>query len=368
MSPFDRTRLDRRHLLTLLGAGLVTSRATSAFAEPADMAQRLAAAEQSGKVSGLHALLVSKGGKTIFEHYGVGVDERWGEPLGTVTFGPEVMHDLRSVSKSVVALLYGIALADGKVPPPEAKLYAQFPQYPDLAQQPGRDKLTMAHVLSMTLGFEWDELTVPYGNDPRNSEIAMIIAPDRFRYILSLPIVTEPGTKWIYCGGATAILGYLISKGTGMPLLDYARRVLFEPMGFGASDWVVGKDGVPQTASGLRLLPRDLLKVGQLALAGGAWQGKQLVPADWVKTITTPSVTIEGARRYGYQWYIYDTTINGQRQHWVGGIGWGGQRLYCFPELDLVVAMNCGNYPKPGAEQGRVNTAVVNEVVFPSLA
>jgi CubicO group peptidase (beta-lactamase class C family) len=225
----------------------------------------------------------------------------------------------------------------------------------------------MAHVLSMTLGLEWDELTVPYGSDPRNSEIAMIVAPDRFRYILSLPIVTEPGTKWIYCGGATAILGYLISKGTGMALLDYARRVLFEPMGFGASDWVLGKDGVPQTASGLRLLPRDLLKVGQLVLAGGAWQGKQLVPADWVKTITTPSVTIEGARSYGYQWYIYDTTINGQRQHWVGGIGWGGQRLYCFPELDLVVAMNCGNYPKPGAEQGRINTAVVNEVVFPSL-
>jgi CubicO group peptidase (beta-lactamase class C family) len=366
--------LNRRHLMAGLGATMgatcMTSLTRGAFATPtkAEFEQRLAAAEQSGKVNGLHALLVAKGDKILFEHYGVGVDERWGTPLGTVTFGPEVMHDLRSVSKSVVGLLYGIALSQGKVPAPEAKLYAQFPQYADLAQQPGRDKLTMAHVLSMTLGFEWDELTVPYGRDPRNSEIAMILAPDRFRYILSLPIVTEPGTKWIYCGGATAILGYLISKGTGMKLLDYARSVLFEPMGFGATDWVLGDDGVPQTASGLRLLPRDLLKIGQLALAGGSWNGKQLVPAEWMKKVTTPSVVIEGPRSYGWQWYIYDTMINGQKQHWVGGIGWGGQRLYVFPDLDLVVAMNCGNYSKPGAEQSRVNTTVVNEVVFPSLS
>src|SRR5476651_2466886 len=133
MSHFDPTRLDRRHLLTLLGAGLVTSRATSAFAEPADMAQRLAAAEQSGKVSGLHALLVSKGGTTLFEHYGKGMDEDESRnSSGFVTFGPEVLHDLRSVSKSVVGLAYGIALAQGKVPPPEAKLYDQFPEYADL--------------------------------------------------------------------------------------------------------------------------------------------------------------------------------------------------------------------------------------------
>jgi CubicO group peptidase (beta-lactamase class C family) len=362
------TCIDRRHLMTLLGAGVLVARADATHAAPTDFAQRLAAVEQSGTVSGLHALLVSKGGKTLFEHYGTGVDERWGEPLGTVTFGPEVLHDLRSVSKSVVGLLYGIALAEGKVPPPEAKLYAQFPEYADLAAQPGRDKLTMAHVLSMTLGLEWDELTIPYGNDLRNSEIAMEAAPDRFRFILGLPIASDPGVKWTYCGGATAILGHLISKGTGEALLDYARRVLFDPMGFGAAEWIKGADGEPHTASGLRLLPRDLLKVGQLALAGGTWQGKQLVPSDWVKRITTPTVTIEGARSYGYHWYIYDNTIDGQRQHWVGGIGWGGQRLYVFPSADLVVAMNCGNYPKSAAVQSSVSAAVLNNVVFPSLA
>ena len=348
----------------------MTARASRSFAGPTDFDRHLAEARQAGKVDGLHALLVAKSGKTLFEHYGKGEAQDISRNIfenNVVSFGPEVLHDLRSVSKSVVGLAYGVALAAGKVPPPEAKLYDQFPEYPDLARQPGREKLTVGHVLSMTLGLEWDELTVPYGSDLRNSEIAMEAAPDRFRFILGLPIVGEPGVKWTYCGGATAILGRLIEKGTGDKLPAYARRALFDPMGFGPSEWAVGRDGEPRAASGLRLLPRDLLKVGQLALADGAWQGKQIVPTEWVKRITTPVIKIEGARSYGYQWYIYDSTADGQRQYWFGGIGWGGQRLFVFPGLDLVVAMNCGNYGKPGMEQNRVNLAVLNDVVFPSL-
>ncbi len=87
--------------------------------------------------------------------------------------------DLRSVSKSVACLLYGIAPPRRHTPPPEARrLYDQRSRtYPDLAAQPGRDRLTVHHVLSMTLGLlDWHELTIPYG-DPRNSETAMEMAP-----------------------------------------------------------------------------------------------------------------------------------------------------------------------------------------------
>ncbi|MBV9154179.1 MAG: beta-lactamase family protein [Alphaproteobacteria bacterium] len=330
--------------------------------------QRLAQAKEDGKADGLHALLVSQGGKLVFEHYGQGEDVAWGRPLGIVTFAPDVLHDLRSVSKSVVGLLYGIALAAGKVPPPEAKLYEQFPEYLDLASQPGRDRLTIYHVLSMTLGLDWDELTIPYG-DPRNAENAMEAAPDRFRFILERPIVAESGVKWSYCGGATAILGHLIGKGTGEKLHDYARRVLFDPMGFGPSEWSVGADGEPRAASGLRLLPRDMLKVGRLALASGSWNDKQVVPAEWMKRAITPVVAIGPGRSYGYHWYIGDIPAGAAPQdlHWFGGIGWGGQKLFVFPALDLVVAMNCGNYRKPLLEQNRVNMAVLTEVVLPSF-
>ena len=105
-----------------------------------DIGKRLSHSLQSG---GLHALLVSQGDKVLFEYYGQGEDYAWGQPLGSVVFAPDVLHDLRSVSKSVVGLVYGVAFAAGKVPPPEAKLYDQFSEYPDLRpRQAGRTRST----------------------------------------------------------------------------------------------------------------------------------------------------------------------------------------------------------------------------------
>src|SRR5262245_53768055 len=357
----------RRQAVFGMGATLMISTAKSAVAADSDLATRLADMQRDGRVSGLHMLLVSKAGRMLFEHYGTGDDESWGKSLGTVTFGPKVLHDLRSVSKSVVGMLYGIALADGKVPPPEAKLYDRFPEYADLARQPGRERITVAHVLSMTLGFEWDELTIPYG-DPRNSEVAMELSSDRYRYVLDRPIVGEPGVKWTYNGGCTALLGRLITKGTGDRLPDYARRVLFDPLGLGPSEWSNGMQGEAAAASGLRLRPPDLLRIGQLVLAGGAWQGKQIVPQAWLRQSTTPSVVIEGPFRYGWHWYLSDLAVGGRNEQMISGIGWGGQRLFLVPNLDLAVAMNAGNYRKTGLEQRRIANTVLNDLILPAIA
>jgi CubicO group peptidase (beta-lactamase class C family) len=356
------THLSRRCLLGGISAGLV---ARPAIGEPVAKAigERLSQALQNGKVSGLHALLVSRGGDVLFEHYGRGADEVWGRPLGMIAFAPDVLHDVRSVSKSVVGLLYGIALAAGQVPPPEAKLYEQFPEYPDLVNQPGRDRLTINHALSMTLGLEWDELTLSY-DDPRNSDMVMEAAPDRLRFVLERPIAGEPGVKWTYCGGATALLGRLIAKGSGETLLAYSRRVLFDPLGFNPAEWTAGRDREARADSGLRLVPRDLLKLGMLVLAAGAWNGTRIVPPEWITRITTPVVNIDPGRSYGYQWYMGDFPGG---IHWNGGIGWGGQYLLLFPRLDLVVAMNCGNYHVPFAEQSTVARTLLAEVVLPSF-
>lgn len=357
--------IDRRHVLAGLGATVALPWTSPAFAASSDIAERLAGLEQSGKVFGLHALLVSQGGKLLFEHYGRGVDENLGIPLGEVAFGPDVLHDLRSVSKSVVGLAYGIALAEGKVPPPDAKLYAQFPDYADLAAQPGRDKITIHHVLSMTLGCDWDELTIVYG-DPRNGETAMEAAPDRYRFILERPLVGEPGEKWTYCGGAAALLGRLIARGTGEALPAYCRRVLFDPMDFGPSEWNVGRDGEPRAASGARLLPRDLVKIGQLMLAGGSWNGRPVVPSDWVKRVTTKVVPTGTGRGYGYQWYMGE--IAARELHWFGGVGWGGQYVVAIPARDLVVVIHFGNYRRSSQEQTAVTLTLMNELVLPSFA
>jgi len=359
----------RRQSILGIGASLMTTVAYPAAAADGDLAARLADMQRDGRVDGLHMLLVSKGGRLLLEHYGTGNDESWGKPLGTVTFGPTVLHDLRSVSKSIVGMLYGIALGDGKVPPPEAKLYEQFPEYADLARQPGRERLTVAHVLSMTLGFEWDELTIPYG-DARNSENAMELSPDRYRYVLDRPIAGEPGVKWTYNGGCTALLGRLITKGTGDKLPDYARRVLFDPLGLGPSEWSNGLQGEAAAASGLRLRAPDLLRIGQMVLAGGQWQGRQIVPQGWLQKSTMPAVTIEGTFRYGWHWYLGDIPVGtpSRTERLISGIGWGGQRLFVVPALDLVVAMNAGNYDKPGSEQRRIAGLLLNELILPATA
>jgi CubicO group peptidase (beta-lactamase class C family) len=356
--------LGRRQAVLGMGATLMTSAARQTMAADGDFTARLATLQRDGKLPGLHAIVATRGGRLLFEHYETGEDEVLGRPLGQVKFGPDVLHDLRSVTKSVVGIVYGIALADGKVPPPQARLYDQFPEYPDLAQQPGRDRITMAHVLSMTMGIEWDELTVPYGVDLRNSEIAMEAASDRYRYILACPIVGEPGVKWVYNGGATALLGRLIAKGTGEKLPDYARRVLFDPLGLGATEWSVGRDGESRAASGLRMRPVDLARIGGVMLSKGTWQETPIVPAAWIQQLTTPVVTIEPGRRYGWHWYLGEMASH----RVVAAVGWGGQRLFLLPDVELVVATHFGNYRRPGLEQGQIANRVVTDLVLPALA
>jgi CubicO group peptidase (beta-lactamase class C family) len=162
--------------------------------------------------------------------------------LGKIAFKADALHDLRSVSKSIVGLLYGIALAAGKVPPPDAPLLASFPEYTDLASDPARNRWTIYNALTMTMGTDWDELSVPY-SDPTNSEIAMDTAPDRYRFVLGAPVVMEPGRRWIYNGGATALLARIIAKGTGRTLHDFARNTLFDPLGIGPTEWYTDPNG-----------------------------------------------------------------------------------------------------------------------------
>jgi CubicO group peptidase (beta-lactamase class C family) len=306
----------------------------------------------------------SRGGKLVLERYVPGADMIWGQSLGRVEFGPDTLHDLRSVTKSIVCLLYGIALAQGKVPAPEVTLVAQFPEYPDLAGEPARQKITIAHVLTMTMGTEWDEMSIPYTN-PANSEIAMENAPDRYRFILDRRIVGEPGLRWIYSGGATALLGRLLAKGTGQTLPDFARTALFEPLGIGHFEWIRGADGTPSAASGLRLKPRDLARIGQMMLQNGQWNGRAVVPSAWVEALSQERVAIDGPLRYGYHWYLGQLGGGGPRGRWIGAMGNGGQRLFVLPGLDLIVVTTFGNYDQP--DQWKPPLAVLLETVLPAL-
>jgi CubicO group peptidase (beta-lactamase class C family) len=314
---------------------------------------------RGGQVGGLHAVVAVRGGQTLLEYYGSGEDFAWGDSLGVVDFGPETLHDIRSVTKSVTALVYGIALGDGLVPPPAEPLLHRFPQYPDLAADPQRARLTVEHALTMSLGLEWRE-DIPYSS-PANAEIAMELAPDRYRYILQQPMVEPPGARWTYCGGATALLGRLIADGTGQSLPDYARAVLFAPLGITKVEWMGGTDGVASAASGLRLTPRDLARIGELVLAGGAWNGQPIVPAAWITTMCEPRLQTSWGAQYGYHWYT--ESIGGRRL--VAGMGNGGQRLLVLPDLDLTVAITAGNYDEQ--DQWQTPLTVLERVILPAM-
>jgi CubicO group peptidase (beta-lactamase class C family) len=128
------------------------------------------------KETNVHAMLVVRHGKLVFEHYLSGSDEAWGRPLGSIAFGPQVRHDERSVTKSVVALLLGIAIDRGLIKSIDEPVLSFFPEYADL-RTPEKDRITLSHLITMSAGLEWHELDIPYTN-AANSEIRMETAPD----------------------------------------------------------------------------------------------------------------------------------------------------------------------------------------------
>lgn len=323
------------------------------------MEAKLRAAFEAGELDGLHSVLVLRKGEVFTEVYFPGGDEAWGRPLGVVGHGRDTLHDLRSVTKSIVAILYGIALQEGLVPDVGAPLIEQFADYTDLAADPERAKITVGDALTMQMGTEWDE-TLPY-TDPRNSEIAMEFAEDRYRFVLDRPMVEAPGRRWTYNGGATAIVAKLIADGTGRPIDVYAKEKLFGPLGIGEFVWAAGSDGVPSAASGLRLKIHDLAKIGQMVVDGGAYGGKQIVPQAWIEAMVTPHASAEDLR-YGYFWWI---APEGDPPIWVAGFGNGGQRLWVNWRGGLVMVVFAGNYNKPDA--WKIPVSVTLDFLLPAL-
>lgn len=293
----------------------------------------------------LHGIVVDQGGTLQFEAYFDGRDNPGGAFFSReASFGPDALHDLRSITKSLTGLLVGIALERGKLESVEAPVLGFFPEHADLAT-PERSRITLAHLLTMSSGLEWDES----GSYVRltNSETRMRFSSDPDRFVLSREVVAAPGNTYVYNGGGTALLGEVLVRRTGQPLDAFAKEALFEPLGITRFEWRQdGRDRVTPFG-GLRLRPRDLAKVGRMLLDDGQWRGQQVVPPAWIAASFRASLPAEGTLRYGYQWRRGETVTGGQRIGWVAGFGNGGQRLFIVPALDLVVVVTAGNYNQP---------------------
>jgi CubicO group peptidase (beta-lactamase class C family) len=221
--------------------------------------------------------------------------------------------------------------------------------------------------VTMTLGIEWNE-DVSY-DDPRNGQTAMDRAADPYRHVLAQPIVAAAGEKWIYCGGATALIGKLLENGTKQSLHDYARAVLFDPLGLGPTQWRTGPNGERNFASGIGMRPRDLARIGQLLLDRGKAGERPIVAPDWLEDSFKPRVTMRDRREYGYHWYLgemaFNSAIGLRQERWIAAFGNGGPRLFVFPRLDLLIVITAGNYNR--RDQGTPPIRMLTEVILPSL-
>jgi CubicO group peptidase (beta-lactamase class C family) len=341
-----------------------------ATASPADVGIdqatlcRLAQHFADSKEANVHAILVARHGKLVFEQYYPGADSKWGQPPADVTFGPDVPHDLRSITKSVVALLLGIGIEKGWVHDIDRPVLSLLPSYAEL-RTPEKDRIRLRDLLTMSAGLAWNE-SLPYA-DPANSETRMDTAQDPCRFVLEQPVAYPAGSVWTYSGGSAALIACVLHAATGKTIDALAQENLFKPLGISKVEWArYPLTGEPVAASGLRLLPRDTLKIGQLVLDKGIWHGEQVVPAAWVDEATTPQINGPGAIFYGFQFWVERSLIDHEEVDWVAGVGYGGQRLFIVPSLDLVVLVHAGLYSS--RTQDWVGEVVLNKFVLPATS
>ena len=263
----------------------------------------------------VHAVLVARGGKLVFERYFRGTDEIYDRRVENVTFDADTLHDMKSVSKSVASLAFGIAIDRGLIRSVDEPIFSFFPELSDL-RTPEKDRLRLVHALTMSMGLKWVEATPSTGDD-NNDEARMHMASDQCRYVLGLPSTAPPGQEFFYNTGALALLSAIMRKATGRPLDEFVRENLFEPLGITRMEWMRYK-GDTDAGGGLRLRPRDMAKIGQLVLAGGRWNDRQIVSKAWIDASTTPRIEATDDHFYGYLWWLGRSLLNGREVHWIG--------------------------------------------------
>ena len=320
----------------------------------------------------VHAVLIAKHERLVYEQYLSGEDRRWRNgriETVSIAFQPDTLHDSRSVGKSITSTLVGLALGSGAIPSLDTPVVDFFPEHASLVT-PTKRRITVRDALTMSAGLDWNEADLPY-TDPLNDETRMNQQPDPIGFILARDVVSEPGSTWYYNGGLPVLLGVAVSRAVGMPLGEYARESLFRPLGITDVEWGWPSSwtGVPELswnsprgwaevvhpAGNVWLRPRDLAKFGYLFLSDGRWRGDQVLPPGWAGEATRrrlPAglrVDDRGEFGYGYFWWhdVYRTDAGDLEVHTAAGNG--GQRVYAIPSLDLLVVVLAGAYNDPEA-------------------
>jgi len=253
------------------------------------------------------SLLVVRHGSLVFERY----------------YGGATRNDagnVKSISKSVLSALTGIAIAERRIRGIDDRVDAYVPEaFAEVPDARARE-IRLRNLLTMTAGLRWIE----------NGKVTQdwIRSPDPNCFALSQPYLAAPGDKFEYSTALTHLLSTVLARATGKSTLDYAASRLFEPLGITCARWD-RFHGIHFGGAEMYLTPRDLARFGQLYLQNGRWGGRQLVPAEWVADSTSP----KAKPYYGYLWWLH--MPEGRRMICAQGVF--GQYVCIVPDLDLVV-------------------------------
>jgi CubicO group peptidase (beta-lactamase class C family) len=267
---------------------------------------------------------------------------------------------MKSVSKSVTSLALGIAIDRGLIRSVNEPIFSFFPELSDL-RSVEKDRIRLVHALTMSVGLKWVEAT-PATGDEDNDDSRMHMASDPCRYVLGLPVTAPAGQEFFYNTGALTLVSNIMRRATGRLLDEFAREALFEPLGIDRFEWARVR-GDSDAGGGLRLRPRDMAKIGQLVLAGGRWNDRQIVSKSWIEASTAPRLEATGPYFYGYLWWLGRSLVNGREVHWAAALGRGGQSIRILPALDLVVVETAGYYQDYSPHAFQVQSGVFKDVL-----
>ena len=268
----------------------------------------------------IYSLLVVRHGYMVYEKYYQGMDGNRYNPVYSVT-------------KSVMSALTGIAMYQKLLKGPEQKLSDLLPQYFTDRNEPDKASITIDNVLTMTSGL--DSVDTNYG--------AFFSSRDWMDYAIKKPMKDKPGEKFSYNTGVPQFLSGAIAEASNMTTKDFAQTNLFTPMGILVQRWDADSTGVNGGGAGLYLTPSEMAKFGLLYLKNGAWDGKQIIPKEWVQQSVKQQVRFQDVRGYGYGYMFWVQTFKsnttGKSYPSFFASGAGGQYIVIVLDLDLVAVV-----------------------------
>ncbi len=279
-----------------------------------------------GSYPNVHSVLIIIDGRLVFEQY-------------FYQYTKDSVQELRSATKSFFSALTGIAIAKGFFKKSETVL-SFFPEYALNNMSDAKKRITVEDLLTQQTGLDCDISNSQSAGD----ETKMDYSDDWVKFTLNLPMIDSPGRDGRYCSGNPITLGRIVEKTTAMPLLPFAVKNLFEPLGFTNYAWNFKPDqSNAENYCQLYLTPREMAKFGLMYLDKGVWKGKQVVSSDWVNQSFEKHSVIQGVD-YGYLWWLKYLDADGVRYYTKAAQGNGGQRISVFKQQNMVVVITGGNY------------------------